>query len=153
MIPLEDFLVTHLHKRPHEVEEFDDVGVRCTCVSSCCTKLQHQRKQTTLHNIRPLLKESVLETLWYNFRFPFNRHSIQQYTVVVEEINWSTGILIFLTSTVHMSTVNSYIQKMKKWPALNFTGIFMYCQYFQRYMYMLIKKKFQLLKETVSQDK
>lgn len=62
MIPLEDFLATHLHKRPHEVEEFDDVGVCCTCVSSRCTKLQHQRKQTTLHNIRPFLKESVLET-------------------------------------------------------------------------------------------
>lgn len=77
MIPLEDFLATHLHKRPHEVEEFDDVGVRCTCVSSCCTKLQHQRKQTTLHNIRPLLKESVLETYTYGIILGFHLTDIQ----------------------------------------------------------------------------
>lgn len=77
MIPLEDFLVTHLHKRPHEVEEFDDVGVRCTCVSSCCTKLQHQRKQTTLHNIRPLLKESVLETYACGIILGFHLTDIQ----------------------------------------------------------------------------
>lgn len=77
MIPLEGFLVTHLHKRPHEVEEFDDVGVRCTCVSSCCTKLQHQRKQTTLHNIWPLLKESVLETYTYGIILGFHLTDIQ----------------------------------------------------------------------------
>lgn len=77
MIPLEGFLVTHLHKRPHEVEEFDDVGVRCTCVSSCCTKLQHQRKQTTLHNIRPLLKESVLETYTCRIILGFHLTDIQ----------------------------------------------------------------------------
>lgn len=153
MIPLEDFLVTHLHKRPHEVEEFDDVGVRCTCVSSCCTKLQHQRKQTTLHNIRPLLKESVLETLWYNFRFPFNRHSIQQYTVVVEEINWSTGkfnISNFHSSHVNCKQLHSKDEEMTRLK-------------FYRYLHVLLifpkihvhahQKKFQLLKETVSQDK